>query len=205
MRIKSTESHKKYWANRKIDWKTSYFDTWNHPHRQMIIDVLKRFSFGSILEIGCASGPNLYRISKTFPSVKVGGVDISKDAIETAKLLLPPDSILQVDTAENLFFGDGSCDVILTDAALIYVGPLRINKAISEMKRVGRKHIVLVEFHSKNFFERIGIWLGSGYFSYNYNKLLSKHGFHSIEMIKIPEQVWGYPWSRWGYIIKADI
>ncbi len=203
--LKSTKDHKKYWKNRKINWKESYFDTYNHPHRQMIINLLKRVSFGSILEVGCASGPNLYRISKEFPGVQVGGVDISKEAIETARVLLPPKAILQVDSADELFFSDKSSDIVLADACLIYLGPTRINKAINEMKRIARKQVILVEFHSENFLERLGIWSASGYFSYNYKKLLTKHGFHSIEMTKIPESVWGYPWSSWGYVIKAEV
>lgn len=201
---KSTEAHKKYWKNRDIDWNKEYSSTWNHPHRQMIIDVLRSISFQSVLELGCASGPNLYRISKDFPGVKIGGIDINTDAIETARSLMPQ-GVFQVDSVENVFFSDKSVDVVLCDAALIYVGPIRIHKVMNELRRIARNDIILVEFHSGNIFERLGIWWASGYFSYNYKKLLKKYGFYDIAFRKIPGSVWGYPWSKWGFVIHAKI
>jgi ubiquinone/menaquinone biosynthesis C-methylase UbiE len=205
MGFKTTEKHKAYWSQRKIDWKEAYASTWNHPHRQMIVDALRGMKFTQLLELGCASGPNLIRITKEFPGVQVGGIDISADAIETARGILPPNAVLDVGSADNCFFADKCTDVVLADACLIYLGPEKIDQVMKEMRRVARKHVVLVEFHEPSWWRRLAVWWKSGYFAYDYEKLLKKHGFWDIEIKRIPEEVWGYPWSTFGAVITAKI
>lgn len=72
-----------YWAQRKMDWKQGYFNP-DHPHRDFIIELLRKEPPGSVCEIGCASGANLWRIKKEFPNCKIAGCDVNADAIETA-------------------------------------------------------------------------------------------------------------------------
>lgn len=204
--LKSTKQHIKYWEHRDIDWKTAYFDTHNHPHRRLIIEKLRKIPFISILEVGCASGPNLYLIAKTFQNkVRVGGIDISSDAIETAKKHLPLGSVLEQGNVQNMYFNDESVDIILSDMTLIYISPQKIKRVIKEMKRVARNNIILVEFHSKNVFKRWGLALASGYYAHNYKKLLENEGFYDIEIQKLTEQDWpgGEPQKSFGVLITA--
>jgi len=205
--IKSTKRHTNYWQKRKIDWKTSYLDTANHPHRDMLLQILSRYSFQSLLELGCASGPNLLRVSQQWSGLELGGVDISEDAIKTAKEHLPSGMILDVAPAHNVFISDKSTDVVLTDMCLIYYSPIKIKKAIKEIKRVTRKHVVMCEFHSPNIFKRWGLRTATGYNAYNYKKLLDKYGFHDIRTFKIPEEGWpgGEPQKTFGYFITANL
>lgn len=81
----TTKKNENYWRHRKINWVKEYFSTWDHPHRQAIIKILKEHPVRSVLEVGCGAGENLYLIKKHFPEVKIAGCDISEDAIETAK------------------------------------------------------------------------------------------------------------------------
>lgn len=78
-----TKKHIKYWTERQIDWVSHY---WNpeHPHRDLIIEVLKKDPPGSVCEIGCAAGANLYRIRKEWPNTRIAGCDLNSDAIKTA-------------------------------------------------------------------------------------------------------------------------
>lgn len=203
MRFKTSKTHKKYWQERKIDWNEHYTATWNHPHRFMISNILKNLSWHSLFEIGCASGPNLINILKHFPNVIVGGSDISADAIEEAKKSFNGAS-LKVGGVEDIMMSDNSIDIILSDMTLIYVSD--INKALKEMKRVARNYVVLCELHSTSWFDRIKMRFTSGYYVYNYKKLLTKHGFHDITLIKIPTEVWdGVPQKPYGYIIVARV
>ena len=198
--------HINYWRNRNIDWKQAYFE--DHPHRDLIVEALRRLKIGSVMEFGCASGYNLYKIRKAFPWVEIGGIDISEDAIETAKKLLPEDTaVLEACSADKVFLSDKSSDVVLTDACLIYFDPLSINKVVKEMKRVARKHVLLVEFNSRNWLKRLALRLFTGYNSYDWKKLLEKHGFSDVEMYKITEEDWpgGEPWKTFGYLISARV
>lgn len=203
--FKSTKAHEKFWTDRDIDWEKDYLSTWNHPHRMEIIDELKTLRFGSILELGCASGPNLVLIQKMFPKVQVGGVDINEQAINTAKKYLASTSVLEVGPIDNLFFSTKSGDIILTDASLIYIGHDKIDRVMQEIKRVGRNRLIMVEFHSVNPLKRWALKLASGYNAYDYKKLLQKHDFYDIEITKLPDYWDGEPWKTFGHLITAKI
>ena len=152
--FRTTKHHKRYWADRKIDWEKEYTATWNHPHRLLICEVLKQFEWKSLIEIGCGSGANLIKIVKTFAGIQVGGIDINADAIEIAKKTFTP-ALLKVGTGDNIMFSDSSADVVLTDRMLIYVSPRSIHKYIKEIKRIGRNRIVLCEFYEPRWYKRL--------------------------------------------------
>lgn len=205
--LKTTKKHLQFWKERKIDWEHDYFATWNHPHRDLIVRALAREPFASVLEIGCASGPNLYRIQKQYPGVQVGGIDASADAIEAAKRLVPSAALLETGSADDLFASDKSADVVLTDMCLIYVGPVRIHKVMKEIKRIARTRVVFCEFNSTSFIKQLGLAIASGYWAYDWKKLLEHEGFHDVTLEKIPEEAWpgGEPQKSFGYIITARL
>lgn len=201
--LNSTKKWAEWWQKRKIDWDKSYLQTWNHPHRALTIGILKTFNWISLLEIGCGAGANLVSIVKNFEHKQIGGVDINADAIETARNTLKG-AILKVGPGDDVMMSDKSADVILTDMFLIYVGPRQIHKYIKEIKRLSRSHVILCEFHEKSFWKRLWIRYNSGYFIYDYHKLLEKHGFYDIISYKIPKDLWpGGLQEKIGYIIKA--
>ena len=199
------KNHKKYWKNRKIDWNQAYFNL-DHPHRDLIIRALRGMKFATVYEIGCGAGANLYKIQQTF-GVRVGGIDINPDAIEEAKKHLRIDSIMEASDIDSIFMNDKSVDVLLSDMTLIYIGPLKMRKVMKEIVRITRRHILLVEFHSTSFWKRLRLYFKTGYFSYNYRKLLEKYGFYDVEAYKLKEEDWpgGEPQKTFGYIIKAKI
>ena len=207
--LKSTKRFTKYWQNRHtekgFDWKTAYLDGWQHPHRYMIVEILKKFKWHSLLEIGCASGPNLHLIKQAFPQSKLGGMDVSKEAIKVASQNLHKDIHLDVGSAYEGFLSDNSCDVILTDMTLIYVDDIK--RALKEFKRLSGRAVVLCEFHSKSWWKRLALRLATGYRARDYKTLLEKEGFWDINLYKIPEQLWpgGEPQRSYGYVITARI
>lgn len=189
----------KYWKTRKINWEESYFNL-NHPHRQMILEALEDFRFRSVLEIGCGAGANLKLIQDKWPAVHLGGVDINDDAITAARRLLPNAHFLETAPAHDIFFGYKSTDVVISDACLIYYSPIMIRKMLNKIKEIARIGVVFCELHSESWWDR----QRSKYYVYNYRSLLESMGFYAIELKKI-ENWEGYPWKKWGYIIKARI
>ena len=204
--LKTTKYYKDWWNFRKIDWKKSYLDTWNHPHRDMIVWVLGSFRWNSLIEMGCGPGPNLVKIVKEFKNKQLGGVDINADAIKLANETIAG-AYLKVGSVENSMMSDNSADVILTDMCLIYMDNSKIGKVLKELKRIGRSRIVLCEFHSESLFKRLKFKRKTGYNAYNYKKLLQRYGFYDIILKKIPEEAWpgGEPQKTFGYIITAKI
>lgn len=200
----TTKSQTEYWKTRKVDWEKQYFDTWQHPHRKAIAGVLNTFPWMSLFEIGCAGGANLQAITQYFPGRQIGGIDVNYEGLKFCADKWPK-GIFRLGSAIDCPMSDDSLDVILTDMTLIYVGPKDIDKAISEIKRVGRSYVVLCEFHSDSWFQRLLYRLKSGYFVYDYKKLLKKHGFYDIEAYKIGNAWPSGKGEPFRYIIKAHI
>lgn len=203
MRNRTTKKHKAFWKNRKIDWKESYLSTWDHPHRKLIIHALKMFDWFSLWEVGCGPGANLVKITEQLPGHQLGGGDINEDAIELAKQTFIGGRF-HVEESDNILLSDDSVDVVLSDAHLIYYGPTEIKKVLSEMIRATRTHLVLCEYHSTSWWERLMIRLKTGYNAYNYEQLLESLGCYSVRLIKIPQSYWpDTMWGKYGYIIMA--
>ena len=205
--FRTTETHKRYWKNRK-DWLNGYTskEAILHPHRRVIVEILKSFHWLSLIEIGCGPGPNLVTIVKNLPGRQVGGVDISADAIAKAQEIFVGGHF-QVGSADDIMMSDKSTDTVLSDMCLIYVSPGKIDKYLKEIKRIARNYVVLCEFHSTSWWNRLALKMNSGYYAHNYKKLLQKHGFCDIIKYKLTEEDWpgGDPQKTFGYIWVAKV
>ncbi len=186
--IKTTKQHSKYWKDRKIDWKTSYFDTFSHPHRALLVQVLKSIPFYSLWEVGVGGGANIMRFVQEIPNRQYGGSDVSEDAVkfclETFK-----GGLFHVESAEDMMMSDKSVDVVLSDMCMIYFDPLKIDKALQEIKRVGRTYAIFCEFHSNSWIKRQWARLG-GYHVYDYRKRLEKLGYYDVNVFPLSEADW---------------
>lgn len=204
--LKTTEQHKNYWKRRKIDWDKAYFQTWTHPHRQILCAILKNLDWQCLMEIGCGSGPNLVQIVKQIPGKQLGGIDINADAIDLAKKMFKG-GVFFVNSADDIMMSDKSSDVILSDMCLIYVSPFKIDKYIKEIKRVTRKYVVFCEFHHDSFLKRLWLKWTSGYNAYDWDKLFKKHNFYDVIKYKLKPEDWpgGNPQKDYGYIFVARV
>ena len=176
-----------WWRNRKVDWKKQYFDTWNHPHRSLIIQVLRSLSWSCLWEVGVGGGANLARILKDIKKpMQLGGSDVNADAIEFCKKTFNG-GIFYCEKGNDMMMSDKSVDIVLCDMTLIYVTD--IDSYLKEFRRVARNHVILVEFHSKIWWKRIlARW--RGYYVYNYQSLLAKHGFYNIYVFPMQKELW---------------
>ena len=181
----STNQHKKYWQGRVYGWK-EYSETWNHPRRTFLSNVLKQLPFMSVMEIGCGSGPNLINLLRHVQGKQLGGVDINPEAIKVANSIFHG-GYFKVGSAEHMLVSDRSTDVTLTDSFLMYVGPLKIKKYLKEIKRITRDFIVLAEYHHKSWFKRQKLRIFSGRHAYNYKQLLLKLGCYDVTLVKVPD------------------
>ncbi len=186
--LTSTNKHTKYWKDRKINWQESYQSTWDHPHRSLIVWMIKSIPFISLWEVGCGGGANLIKITNELKGKQLGGSDINEDAIKLCRETFQG-GLFHVESGDNLMMSDKSVDIILSDMCLIYVDPVKIDKYLNEFKRVARNYIVLCEFHSNSWWKRQRARLG-GYHIYNYKKRLEKLGYYDIMVQHIPEQYW---------------
>lgn len=203
LKLHSTNHQKKYWRDRKINWKTDYLDTYNHPHRLWLVEQLRDLRFSSIFEVGCGPGANLVPIGIMFPRVALGGADVNPEAIALARETFGPNAFFEVASGDDLMMSDASTDITLTDMCLIYVSPREIKKYLKEVKRISRRQVVFVEFYHPSFWKRLRMTL-AGRYTHNYPKLLEKLGCSDIVVRKIPEHL--YPGAHdheYRYLIMA--
>lgn len=203
--FKTTEQNKTYWKQRKINWKEHYQNP-EHPHRLLIVKVLKSLDWLSLIEIGVGGGANLINITKYIQGKQLGGIDINSDAIELCRKTFQG-GLFKVNSADNVMLSDKSTDVVLSDMCLIYVSPNKIKKYINEIKRIARKYIVLCEFHSMSWWNRLALKINTGYNAYNWKQLLEQQGFYDIMLYKLKEQDWsgGNPQKTFAHLIVAKL
>lgn len=199
----STKRWVEWWKNRKIDWGEHYMNP-NHPHRTLLVEVLKRIPWYSLMEVGCGAGANLVTIVKNIQGRQVGGVDVNPDAIAFAQTQLT-NAVLKVNPADDIMMSDQCMDVLLSDMTMIYINPSKIDRHLEEFKRVARSYVVLCELGSTSWWQRFVIKWKEGYNAYDWKRLLEKHDYYDIQLYKIPPEMW--PESdlqqKYGYIIVA--
>lgn len=203
------------WGKGCDDWIEGYWNSQSHPHRSFLVDAISKFDPSSILEIGCNCGPNLYLLAKRFPDAKIVGVDINPEAIRRGEEWLKQEGIsnvtLLVGRSDDLGrFQDKSFDVVFTDAVLIYVGPDKIRRAISEMLRVASKALVLIEWYNfdSNKIDKDGLGVyHKGLWKRDYTALLRQFVDEGqITVNKITDNLWpNANWYQVGAVVEVLI
>ena len=210
-KVKYTPQSYEFWANRPPtdkhrDWKynsnswlTDYVKSSEHPHRlAMLSDMKKIGRYDTVLEIGCNTGPNLFRITN---GAKIYGMDANNEAIQYARSIMPDGSFTVGDFRKRLPYGDKSMDVIIADAALMYVSPIEIDSVMAEIDRVCNRGIVICDRHSKSKKGEV-----TGYvWGRDYGTILDEMGYAVVSNNPITEEMWPESdnWQRYGVIIVA--
>lgn len=109
----TVEYYERYWAKESTD-KKGFADL--PPQRvtkeiQQIIEVMKPFVSGRVLDVGCGDGTLSDGISKLAQVTEVTGIDISNTAIEIAKSKYPHVTY-RVGEVTNLPFASDAFDIV---------------------------------------------------------------------------------------------
>jgi ubiquinone/menaquinone biosynthesis C-methylase UbiE len=210
-KVLGTKSDELSWRLRHFfdkEWAKNYISekAINHPHRKLIVKEISNFyPFEKVLELGSASGANLFLLSKKFPSAKFYGVDISYVAIKEGQKFFEKNKIknvflqnISIDDLGN--FREKSIDIIFSDAAIIYIGKDRIEHVFEEMFRIARKAIVLCEQYTEGESFYNDRWI------HNYKKIIKKINPNArVDLAKLPVGIFGGDWNKYGYIIKIKL
>lgn len=201
-----------YWRFRHgfdKSWAQEYLtdESINHPHRKFLLDRVLTYSpFENCLEIGCASGPNLFLLAKELPKTRLYGFDISKNAIDFGNRFFKEHSIGNV----FLRYGNGihllkkmqakSVDLIFTDASLIYFDKSRVASMIREMVRVAKKAIIMLELNTNQNSYYDGHWI------HDYKNIIKEIGqYKSVKFTKLPKEIWRDNWESLGCLIEVSL
>lgn len=106
----------------------------------------------AVLDVGCGAGEHAKLLEKFCKAVS--GVDASQNMIKAAKNNFGNGFAIRADAA-HLPFKNSSFDLVYTSSLLHHIkDPLLVDKTISEMARVSKKNICVIEFNTFNPFVR---------------------------------------------------
>lgn len=125
-------------------------DPWQHKiHNQheLILKVIRSENPKSILEVGSGFGRNIkWLIENGVKAEIITGTDISTNMLKQSKKYIDNHRVnLRKADVLNLPFKNNAFDLVLVFAVLMHVKPSQIKNALSEIKRVSGKSIIIVE------------------------------------------------------------
>ena len=100
---------------------------------------------GSVLELGCNVGRNLWMLKRRHPDLAVAGVDINPEAVALAKQRVGGDLFVGDLYDLTATLGARTADVVFTMGVLIHLHPDTLPALLREMARRARRAVVLVE------------------------------------------------------------
>jgi SAM-dependent methyltransferase len=144
--VAPTWRSKRFWRNRQRHEPEILADWWSTrdlPYRMILAEQVADLDSRSMLEVGCGVGANLSVIHERLPDVALTGTDINETALAYARERIPASLI--VAAADRLPFDDNSFDLVATAVVLCCIGPDHIDRAMRELVRVTRSHLLLLE------------------------------------------------------------
>jgi SAM-dependent methyltransferase len=100
---------------------------------------------GSVLELGCNVGRNLWMLRRRHPGLTLAGVDINPEAIEHARRRVEGDLFVGDLYDPGATLGHRTADVVFTMGVLIHLHPDTVPELLAEMVKRARRAVVLVE------------------------------------------------------------
>lgn len=161
---------------------------WHTGKLRAILTFMNGENFQEILDVGCASGWFLSRLSQKYPQAECVGIDVYKPAIEYGQRYYPYLKLI-VSDAHRIPFQNESFGVVICTEVLEHV--VEPEKVIKEIKRVLKKNgVAIIEMDTGNILFRIawywwtslrrGVWKDAHIHTFNTKKLESviiKSGF----------------------------
>jgi len=142
-----SKNREDFWKNIR---KRYYTTNTKRVSRRFVVDFVKNNNISSVLELGCNSGGNLLAISKSFPNIRLVGIDICERAIKYGKKAEKNPADLLVGSIYDLSqFDDKSFDLVFTRGVLLHINHKMVSKIISDMLRISKRFIFHLEQHGE--------------------------------------------------------
>jgi len=162
-----------YWENRGATylWESHEGDD---ERREWIRKIVEQLKPESVLEVGAGPGKN-------FPAFKGVPEPHATDFSESAIASIPDRMGVLVEwmDSKDLKFPDRSMDLVVSCAHLVHIPRIenQIDRAIREVCRVTKKHLLIMEFWDPQNLLPV---LDPHCFKHNYPELITPHGFITV-------------------------
>lgn len=140
---------------RKDGWAEQYQNSWDAPHRDVLIDNVESIgAVSSVLDLGCNGGANLIALSHCMSPIPImTGIDINKTAVDTANSFFRKSGWGHAEAHQGTMpealevIEDKSYDVVIATAVLQHISPDSFNATLSHALRIAAKGCVFIDMH----------------------------------------------------------
>ena len=161
-----------------MGYKNSYKD----KRRGFYSDFVNKNRCVTILDFGCASGPNLIRIEKDLPTQKFFflGIDVSSDALRIARAEISSEAVFEQTLTPTSFSRlanlnrEGTVDLAIFDRVLTCMTEQELVKTL-ELISLKCKYIIIDDFFAQKEFQG-PVWLAR-----DYENILFQYGYELRE------------------------
>ena len=179
-----------YWAERGKDYKKNFkYSDKFELQEQMLIEYLKKYSFSSILEVGCGFGRITKLLLSNFPEITdYYAFDLSSHQIENAKISItgmPKSESVQFAVSDiQSFQAPKKYDLVIASEVLLHILPSEIEQVIGKLMSLSNKYICNIDWYE----EKIPRNAAPHNFIHQYEKiyksLSSIESVHRIPIVK---------------------
>ena len=128
-------------AQRQV-WKDKGFDVSTLKHREVLLEKVASYNPESILDVGCATGPDVCLYEMAMPNVNIHAFDSTEGDIEIAKKLLTRSTFETKDLRKYLKdIPSLSYDVVVSNGVMMYYEP----HEIVNLLRIAKKAVIMSE------------------------------------------------------------
>lgn len=188
-----------YWKHRGKDYKKNFkYDHKFELQEQMLIEYLKKYSFDSVLEIGCGFGRITKLLLTNFPKIKeYFAFNLSAHQVENAKI-----NITEVENNTNTQFAVSDIqsfqpiqkyDLVIASEVLMHILPSEIEHIIQKLVSLSTRYVCNIDW----FEDKVPKKAESFNFIHQYEKI-----YNNIPSIK---NVYRIPiLKKKGFLSKVD-
>ena len=143
---------REYWTERGRDYKKNFQYNNNFKlQEQMLIDWLKKYSFSTVLEVGCGFGRITKLIISNFPKIhEYFAFDLSPHQIENARINIkdsPNNKIVQFSVSDiQSYDSNKKYDLVIASEVLMHVLPSEIEVVIQKMVNLSDQYVCNIDW-----------------------------------------------------------
>jgi SAM-dependent methyltransferase len=188
-----------YWKERGKVYKQNFkYDKNFKLQEEILTDYLKKYSFSTVLEVGCGFGRVTRLLLSAFPQIKeYFAFDLSPHQIENAKLniqdLNPSKEKIEFMVSDiQSFQSDKKYDLVIASEVFMHVLPSEISEIMAKIVGFSNEHVCNIDWYE----EKPPKKAESFNFIHQYENI-----YHDIPLVKKVNRI---PIVKKGLLSKVD-
>jgi len=182
----------KYWSDRGKIYLEQFRDKPAHEkaffknQEESLLNLIKSYSFNSILEVGCGFGRFTKILSENFKPEKYVAIDLSPDQIEKAKKYVQDKKIEFICKPIQDFKSEAKFDLVFASEVLMHISFNDIGDIIKKLVSLSTNKIITIDWFDN---ENMGKDSGGFCFMHDYQKLFHSDAIKTVKIHRIKKPI----------------